>query len=89
MSTSQKQTNIEFFQPRKPSSLVDQVAYRSDGECQVTLGSGSDQRVYQYHALPRNIFELWKTAESAGRFYNSFVKGRDADEVSYSDVWDE
>jgi hypothetical protein len=89
MSTQKKSSNIEFYEP-KGSSLVDTVAFRDDGECQVTLGSDAGQRVYQYHDLPRRIFDMWKTAISAGRFYNSFVKGLyDADEVDWQDVWEQ
>jgi hypothetical protein len=78
---------VEFYEPTA-SDLVALVAYRDDGECQVTLGFDAGQRVYQYHDFPRHLFELWKTATSAGRFYNTFVKGHDGDEVTWSDVWE-
>jgi hypothetical protein len=80
--------NIQFYYPTK-SSFVERIAYREDGELQVTIVNDSGAKSYQYHAIKSYIFEMWRSADSAGRFYNEFVKGHDGEEITIDEEWDD
>lgn len=62
------------------SSNVDAVGYDPDGErLYVRFHSGD---IYEYHGVPKDVYEDLLAAPSVGRFLNYEIKGR----YSYSRV---
>ncbi|MBU2955073.1 KTSC domain-containing protein [Marinobacter sp. F3R08] len=54
------------------SSFVNRICYRSEKSYLVVLLNNTN---YHYCRLPPEILENWLSAQSAGRFYNTFIKG--------------
>lgn len=55
------------------SSLISRIAYDEEARTlRILFRSGS---AYVYHDVPRHEFEALKSAPSAGRYYNGFIKG--------------
>lgn len=59
---------------RLHSSLIDRIAF--DDEAETLAISFRNSRRYLYHGVPRAIYDALGKAQSAGAFFNEYVKGR-------------
>lgn len=61
---------VEFKESKQLSSAI---YFKQENKMQVCFTNGS---VYEYTSVPESIFDGLKTAESAGKYLNSEVKGK-------------
>ena len=57
------------------SAAVRKIHYKPDLE-ELSIWFGPDFRRYKYFGVPEHMFEALRDAESRGRFFNQFIKGR-------------
>ncbi len=56
------------------SSMIQRIVYDDEAQTLAVIFRGAGR--YVYHGVPRLIFDGLKSAGSAGRYFNEFVKGR-------------
>ncbi len=55
------------------SSFVNRVCYEEKNEYLLVL---LDDTYYHYCRVPHRVFEEWRAADSKGRYFASYIKGR-------------
>jgi hypothetical protein len=55
------------------SSLVNRICYEEKNEYLLVL---LDDTYYHYCRVPHRVFEEWGAADSKGRYFVSYIKGR-------------
>ena len=57
------------------SAAIRKLHYKPDLE-ELSIWFGPDFRRYKYYGVPEHMFEALRDADSRGRFFNAFIKGR-------------
>ena len=57
------------------SSAIRHIHYKPDLE-ELSVWFGPEGRRYKYSGVPPFVFEAFRDAESRGRFFNQFIRGR-------------
>lgn len=55
------------------SSVVDRICYRAKQQYALVSLNGT---YYHYCQIPQDVVAAWQQADSLGRFYGAYVKGR-------------
>ena len=57
------------------STAIRHLHYKPDIE-ELSVWFGPDFRRYKYFGVPQSLYEAFSEAESKGRFFNGFIRGR-------------
>ncbi|MCH4246289.1 MAG: KTSC domain-containing protein [Acinetobacter populi] len=70
----QGKVDLSTFQCNTPnSSFVHRICYQSQNQYVVVL---LEDTYYHYCRVPSQLVNQWRNAQSKGRFYNQYLKGR-------------
>ena len=55
------------------SSVIRAIGYDGNGTLTIEFRNG---RVYEYHDVPYEVYDVLMSARSVGAFYNRYIRGR-------------